>query len=143
MAGSRHGIRVKETGARVGARKDHWTLEEYDFYLRTGQEPRYSPFAADPALPTSNVESNADDGPKAADASKTMDKKFRVHFHSRRRRAIDPDGLYGKAALDGIVAGGILSDDSAKVVEAVTYSQEISEVEETVIEVYEVIPADG
>src|ERR1051326_1834015 len=32
------------------ARKDHWTLEEYDHYLRTGQEPRYSPFAADSAV---------------------------------------------------------------------------------------------
>ena len=56
-----------------------------------------------------------------------------IHIHSKRKRLTDPDGVSGKAVLDGIVASGILQDDSAKFVKEVSKSQEKSEVEETVI----------
>lgn len=64
-----------------------------------------------------------------------MDQKFRVTIHSRRRRLTDPDGVYAKAAIDGLTAGGILEDDSAKFVESVRYTQELAGTreEETVI----------
>lgn len=66
-----------------------------------------------------------------------MDKKFRIHIHSKRKRLADPDGISGKAAIDGLREGGILPDDSAKFVSEVSFSQEIGE-DETLIQVWEV-----
>jgi len=55
---------------------------------------------------------------------------------SRRHRLADPDGISGKAAIDGLVSAGILSDDSAKQVAEVRHSQvkvSKADAEETVI----------
>jgi hypothetical protein len=66
-----------------------------------------------------------------------LDKRFCIHIHSRRRRLCDPDGVSGKAAIDGLAKGGIFPDDSAKYIKTVSYSQEITkEDEETIIDVY-------
>lgn len=48
------------------------------------------------------------------DESETPHPRYRIVVHQRRRRLCDPDGAYGKAAIDGLVAGGILPDDSAR-----------------------------
>ncbi len=72
-----------------------------------------------------------------------MDQRFRVRFHSVRRRLTDPDGLYTKAALDGLTAGGVLVDDNASVIGEISYAQERAgpgEAEETIITLEE-IPA--
>ena len=55
---------------------------------------------------------------------KKMAKRCNVHFHSRRHRLADPDGISGKAVLDGIVNSGLLANDSAKEIKHVTHSQE-------------------
>jgi hypothetical protein len=67
------------------------------------------------------------------DEDKEMDQKCRIHVHSRRRRLADPDGISAKAAIDGLRLGGLLIDDSAKYVKSVTFSQELSERDETII----------
>ena len=64
-----------------------------------------------------------------------LDQRVRIHFHSKRRRLADPDGISCKAAIDGLVQGGILRDDSAKFVKEVSFSQEIAGDEETVIDI--------
>ena len=67
-----------------------------------------------------------------------MGQKFCLHIHSKRRRLADPDGISFKAAIDGLTEGGILRDDSAKVIERVTSSQEVVKGdadEETIIDV--------
>ncbi len=64
-----------------------------------------------------------------------LDKRVCIHIHSRRRRLADPDGISAKAAIDGLAEGGILIDDSAKYVKEVSFSQEKSETEETVIDI--------
>ena len=59
-----------------------------------------------------------------------------IHIHSKRKRLADPDGVSGKAAIDGLVHAGLLKDDSLKFIGEVTHSQEkISklESEETII----------
>ena len=69
-----------------------------------------------------------------------LDKKSRIHIHSRRYRLADPDGISGKAAIDGLVDAGILQDDSPEQIESVTYSQEKirkGETEETIIDIQE------
>lgn len=83
------------------------------------------------------MESDSSNGSQAKDEGQEMDKRVCIRVHSKRRRLTDPDGLYFKAALDGLVAGGLLVDDSAKCVKEVSFSQEKSETEETVIEVWE------
>jgi len=42
---------------------------------------------------------------------------------SRRYRLCDPDGISGKALLDGIVRAGILPDDSAEYINEVRHKQ--------------------
>jgi len=53
-----------------------------------------------------------------------MDQKVSIHIESHRHRLADPDGISGKAAIDGLVDGKILSDDSPEEVESVAFSQE-------------------
>lgn len=72
---------------------------------------------------------------------KGLDKRCSIHIHSRRHRLADPDGISGKAAIDGLVLAGILSDDSPKEVSEVTYSQEKipkTENEETIVTLTEI-----
>ena len=74
-------------------------------------------------------------------AAKTQDEphdsRFSIHVHSRRKRPTDADGVSAKAAIDGIVNAGILKDDSPKEVKKVSYSQEKSSFDETIIEIWE------
>jgi hypothetical protein len=57
----------------------------------------------------------------------------RIHVHSIRGRLADSDGISGKAAIDGLVKGGILADDSPKEVSNVSFSQEKNKEEKTII----------
>lgn len=52
-----------------------------------------------------------------------FDQRVRITITSYRRRLADPDGISGKAAIDGCVEAGILRDDSAKWVESVSFRQ--------------------
>ena len=60
-----------------------------------------------------------------------------IHVHSIRKRLTDPDGISAKAAIDGLVHWGILTDDTSKEVEGVSYSQEKGEPEQTIITLQE------
>ena len=46
-----------------------------------------------------------------------------ILIHSFRHRLGDPDGISAKAAIDGIVASGILADDTAKQIKEVRFKQ--------------------
>ena len=103
-----------------------WTEDELKDYLARDNRV---------AVQTANVERNPKHEPAAEDESQKIYPRVCIRFHSKRRRSIDPDGLYSKAAIDGLREAGLLVDDSAKYVESVSYSQEISEIEETIITV--------
>lgn len=60
-----------------------------------------------------------------------------VSVHSRRKRLCDPDNICAKAVIDGLVRGGILTDDTTKEIKEVRFSQEKSKTEETIIEIRE------
>lgn len=64
-----------------------------------------------------------------------MDTRCDINVHSRRKRLADPDGISAKAVIDALVIGGILPDDSAKYIRQVTFSQEQSQIEETIVDV--------
>lgn len=110
-----------------------WTEAELAQYLARFKTPA----PANPAVQPAHVEPDPIDEPPRADSTKANDSQFSIRIHSRRRRLADPDGISGKAVIDGLVAGGLLRDDSAKTIKEVSYSQEKSEVEETVIEIWE------
>jgi Holliday junction resolvase RusA-like endonuclease len=61
-----------------------------------------------------------------------------IHLHCKRKRLADPDGISCKSILDGLVKSGILTDDSAKFIEKISYSQEKSKTEETIITITEI-----
>jgi hypothetical protein len=58
-----------------------------------------------------------------------------VHY---RQRQTDVDGCSAKAAIDGIVAAGILPDDSAKWIQQIKTSVVQSKVEKTVFRFEEI-----
>lgn len=102
----------------------NWTDEQVKAYLE-----RYN----NSAVPSPHLERNSKHAVKAKNARQKLGEVVRIKFHSKRNQLIDPDGLYSKAAIDGLTEGGILIDDSAAYVESVSYSQEKSEEEETII----------
>ena len=71
-----------------------------------------------------NLEQDTPDESMGEAKTPSHDSRCHVHIHSVRPRLADPDGISGKACIDGLVLGGILKDDSTKEVSKVTYSQE-------------------
>lgn len=64
--------------------------------------------------------------------------RVRIHIHSKRSRLSDADGVSAKAAIDSLVHCGLLHDDGPEEVAEVSYSQEKSQEEETIMYIYEV-----
>ena len=60
-----------------------------------------------------------------------------IHIHSKRNRLTDADGISAKYAIDEIVHSGLLQDDGPQYVRRVSYSQEKSKTEETIITISE------
>ena len=87
---------------------------------------------------TSNLESAVRNEPLGQEESERFDSLVRISIHSVRGVLADPDGISGKAAIDGIVKAGILRDDSPKEVKEVRYSQEKGRPEKTIITITEV-----
>ncbi len=100
---------------------------------RTEASDELDPY--NPPFQIADVESTPSHEQMGTAKGSQLDKRVCIHFHSKRRRLADPDGVSCKAAIDGLVQGGILRDDSAHFVKEVSFSQEVSEVEETIIEI--------
>ena len=90
-----------------------------------------------PSDPSPDLEPDSDNGSSAKNVGEAVHSRFHIRVHSKRRRLTDPDGLSAKFAIDGLVKGGLLEDDSPTYVESVTFSQELSQLEETIIELWE------
>ena len=58
---------------------------------------------------------------------------YHLSIHSIRKRLGDVDGISAKAAIDGLIAARVLTDDSAQYIQSVTYSQEKGAEEKTLI----------
>jgi len=80
--------------------------------------------------------------PLATNEDPAFTSRVGVTIYSYRARACDPDGVSGKAAIDGLVHCGVLSDDTAKEIAYVHYPAPIkvknTEEEKTVIVIEEV-----
>jgi len=108
-------------------------MKEKNLRRTEASEDEFDP--DNPPFQTPDMESTSSHEQVGEAESGELDKRVCIHFHSRRRRLADPDGVSCKAAMDGLVQGGILPDDSAKYVKEVSFSQEVSATEETVIEI--------
>ena len=87
-------------------------------------------------ISNANMEPSNSNAPHGAQKIKRLDTPCRIHLHSRRHRLADADGVCCKYAIDGLIHAKILTNDSPKEVEEVSYSQEKipkAEVEETII----------
>jgi hypothetical protein len=112
-----------------------YTEDEYAALISTRAARDHNP-----SVQTPNVERHADVRLPAKAQGQEVHSRFRIHYRQRRRRLIDADGLYSKAATDGLTIGGLFDDDRPEWVESVTQSQEKAHVEETIIEVWEIWP---
>lgn len=104
--------------------------------MRFNSEAEYAEFIAryrGTKLHAANNEQPARNEPAPTDAGKKDHPRYRINVHSRCRRLTDADSRVGKWAIDGLVKGGLLPDDSPEWIESVSYSQEKAEVEETII----------
>jgi len=109
-----------------------WSEDEYRAYLAKIKAPDSATVSAAVIKPAIK------DARPRKDPDNKIHSRVRIHYHSKRRRLLDPDRIYSCPATDGLRKGGILVDDTLEYVEAVTNSQEKSRTEETIIEVYEV-----
>ena len=75
-------------------------------------------------FPNADLESNISNAQMGTNEATQMVTPCSIHFHSRRYRLADPDGLSGKAIIDGIVHSGVLADDTTKEITNVSFSQE-------------------
>ena len=94
------------------------------------------------SVPAPNMERASRNAPvekkKGAGLATFSGKRVRIVLLSRRNRLCDADGISAKAAIDGLVHCGVLENDSPEFVESVSYSQEKSDIEETIITIEEV-----
>lgn len=71
----------------------------------------------------SNVERNFSNAPLPTCKSPIFDTQVSIRVHSYRTRLVDVDGCSAKYAIDGLVMGGVIANDTTKEVREVTYSQ--------------------
>lgn len=88
-----------------------------------------------PALPLADLEPDISHAPLAKKKVKGCTPRACIHVHSYRKRLADSDGVSAKAVIDGIVKAGVLVDDSPQFVTQVSYGQEKTADEKTVITV--------
>ncbi len=90
------------------------------------------------ADPHADLEQDSGDAALRANEAPRFDSPVRITFIHFRKRLADIDGLSGKAAIDGLVAAGILADDSPQQVAEVVNRQVKGEPERTEIVIEEV-----
>lgn len=113
-----------------------WTDEEVARYMaeKFGKTAR----DADPAVSAADVEFNHPAERARSDAPDKIHPRYRLRVLHRSRHLADATGRSHKAAVDGLVRGGILPDDSPEYLEEITERWEQRQNEETVIEIWEV-----
>ena len=71
----------------------------------------------------SNLEPIVSDEPIQTSRRAAFDSRVDIRIVSYRTRLADADGISAKAAIDGLVHAGVISDDSTKEVREVSYLQ--------------------
>ena len=109
-----------------------WTEAEIDAYLRSFKSKNS---AADKSP---HMEQDSRHAVKTPHGDKEAHPRFHCVVTYRTRRLADPTGRCAKFAIDGLVSGGLLGDDSLDWIEEITERQEKAETDQTIIELYEI-----
>ena len=75
------------------------------------------------ASKATNLECTALNASLPACKSPLFDSQVGIQIHSYRTRLVDVDGVSAKYAIDGLVMGGIIANDTTKEVREVIYTQ--------------------
>ena len=89
------------------------------------------------AVPATDMEPAPGHEPLGAEKGQGLDTRVNIHVISYRKRKHDPDGISAKAALDGIVRRGLLTDDSTQEIRSVTFESIITKDEEKTVIIIE------
>lgn len=89
------------------------------------------------ALPATDVEPAVSHEPLGAEKGQGLDTRVNIHVISYRNRKHDPDGISAKAALDGIVRRGLLTNDSWDEIRRVTFESVITKDQEKTVIIIE------
>ena len=100
-----------------------WTQDEYE---------RYMVHHNNPAVPVADVERDSSHAAEAKVKTQEIHPRVCIRVHHRSRKAADATGRCHKWAVDGLVRGGILVDDSPKYVKEITETFEIGK-DQTII----------
>jgi hypothetical protein len=92
----------------------------------------------DPAVSIADVEPDHGDGPAPKDEAEKVYQRFNIVVHHRSRRLADATGRCHKFAVDGIVRGGLLPDDSPVYLAEIRETFEQRNNEETIIELWQI-----
>ena len=84
-------------------------------------------------LSVADLEQNTSNEAEGSHAAKEINTPVSINVHSVRKRVGDVDGISAKAAIDGLITGGLLRDDSPRFVNRVSYTQEPGKEEKTII----------
>ena len=89
-------------------------------------------------FPDANLEPDSSNATISEDETAAFSSPVNLHVHHVRKRATDIDGLSIKATLDGLVASGILPDDSPKWIKSIKTTASKGEVEKTIFRFEEI-----
>ena len=112
---------------------EHWTIEQYRTFLRTGVAPSND----NPAVSATDAKPARRAKSKAKDGAEAVHPRFSITIHHRSRRLADATGRSHKACVDGIVRGGILPDDGPKYLEEIRETRRQGPRDETIIDVWQ------
>lgn len=87
------------------------------------------------AVSVADLEPGTRDAALPAEETTRFIAPVNIRVISYRKLNHDPDGVSVKAVLDGVVALGILADDSAKQVTSITFESRQSRDQRTVIKI--------
>tara|TARA_R100001594_G_scaffold127395_2_gene165062 strand:+ start:252 stop:563 length:312 start_codon:yes stop_codon:yes gene_type:complete len=79
-----------------------------------------------------NLEQDSGYAAVSANETPSFDTPVDLHIHHVRKRSADLDGLSIKAALDGIIASGILPDDSPEWIKSIKVTSSKGSSEKTI-----------
>lgn len=91
-----------------------------------------------PADTHADLEQDSGNAPLAANGVEAFTSQVCLTFYHTRKRVADLDGLSVKAAIDGLVAAGVLATDSPKQVAEIRVIQTQGSPEETKIVIEEI-----
>lgn len=109
--------------SKNGARKRRLTIEQIKLMPRTVQLEIFRQLTS----PVAHMELPVGDELLEKKKSARFNSPVCISIHSIRKRLADPDGISGKAAIDGLVKARILEDDSTSFVKEVKFTQSKTE----------------